>query len=114
MRNGTILAILMSALFLMSTVGPAISMQEDTEIMPTVGRDSSDIRISEILPKTTTVRIGTTTVIPDHLPTSSLNSGTAGLNRLMSQTGFLTIHQRQDLHHVAWLGTQPLRLMDTS
>ena len=49
MRNGTTLAILLSALFLMSTVGPAISMQEDTEIMPTVGRDSSDIRISEIL-----------------------------------------------------------------
>ena len=49
MRNGTTLAILLSALFLMSTLGTAITMEEDTEIMPAAGRDSSDIRISEIL-----------------------------------------------------------------
>ena len=49
MRNGTTLAILLSALFLMSTIGPSITMGEDIEIKPAAGRDSSDIRISEIL-----------------------------------------------------------------
>ena len=49
MRNGSLLAILLSALFLASTVGPSITMQDSTEVMPTSGRDSNDIRISEIL-----------------------------------------------------------------
>ena len=49
MRNGSLLAILLSALFLASTIGPSITMQGSTEIMSTNARDSSDIRISEIL-----------------------------------------------------------------
>ncbi len=53
------------------------------------------------LPKTTTVRIGTTTATPALRPTSSSNSGTAARSRLTSQTGFLTIRQRQGLPHAA-------------
>ena len=93
-------------------------MQEDTEIMPTVGRDSSDIRISEILVSASSEDYNGTDWNNDGYTGSSsdqfIELWNSGSEPLMSQTGFLTIHQRQDLHHVAWLGTQPLRLMDTS
>ena len=117
MRNGTTLAILLSALFLMSTLGTAITMEEDTEIMPAAGRDSSDIRISEILVSASSEDYNGTDWNNDgYIGSSSdqfIELWNSGSEPIDVSNWLLDDSPEEGSAPCPLLGTQPLRLMAT-